>query len=27
VRTVLPRVIMEGDKRRVLLPGDAGYDD
>jgi 8-oxo-dGTP pyrophosphatase MutT (NUDIX family) len=27
VRTILPRVIMEGDTRRVLLPGDAGYDD
>jgi hypothetical protein len=25
VRTILPRVIMEGDKRRVLLPGDPGY--
>jgi len=24
VRTILPRVIMEGDTRRVLLPGDAG---
>ncbi len=26
VRTILPRVIIEGDKRLVLLPGDAGYD-
>ena len=25
VRTILPRVIMEGDKRRVLLPGEPGY--
>ncbi len=25
VRTILPRVIIEGDKRRVLLPGDPGY--
>jgi 8-oxo-dGTP pyrophosphatase MutT (NUDIX family) len=25
VRTILPRVIMDGDKRRVLLPGDPGY--
>ncbi len=25
VRTILPRVIIEGDKRRVLLPGEAGY--
>jgi len=25
VRTILPRVIMEGDERRVLLPGDPGY--
>ena len=26
VPTILPRVIIEGDRRRVLLPGDAGYD-
>jgi 8-oxo-dGTP pyrophosphatase MutT (NUDIX family) len=25
VRTILPRVIMDGDRRRVLLPGDPGY--
>src|SRR5437016_12760483 len=25
VRTILPRVIMEGDQRRVLLPGEPGY--
>ena len=25
VRTILPRVISEGDKRRVLLPGEPGY--
>jgi 8-oxo-dGTP pyrophosphatase MutT (NUDIX family) len=25
VRTILPRVIIEGDKRRVLLPGEPGY--
>jgi 8-oxo-dGTP pyrophosphatase MutT (NUDIX family) len=25
VRTILPRVIVEGDKRRVLLPGEPGY--
>jgi 8-oxo-dGTP pyrophosphatase MutT (NUDIX family) len=26
VRTILPRVIIEGDTRRVLLPGEPGYD-
>ena len=25
VRTILPRVILEGDRRRVLLPGEPGY--
>jgi 8-oxo-dGTP pyrophosphatase MutT (NUDIX family) len=25
IRTVLPRVIMEDDKRRVILPGEPGY--
>jgi 8-oxo-dGTP pyrophosphatase MutT (NUDIX family) len=25
IRTILPRVIIEGDTRRVLLPGEAGY--
>jgi len=25
VPTIRPRVIMEGDKRRVLMPGDPGY--
>ena len=25
VRTILPRVIIEGDKRRVILPGEPGY--
>jgi 8-oxo-dGTP pyrophosphatase MutT (NUDIX family) len=25
VRTILPRVIIEGDQRRVLLPGEPGY--
>ena len=25
VRTILPRVIVEGDKRRVILPGEPGY--
>lgn len=25
IRTILPRVIMEGDKRRILMPGDPGY--
>jgi 8-oxo-dGTP pyrophosphatase MutT (NUDIX family) len=25
VTTILPRVIIEGDKRRVLLPGEPGY--
>jgi 8-oxo-dGTP pyrophosphatase MutT (NUDIX family) len=25
VRTILPRVIMDGDTRRVLMPGDPGY--
>jgi 8-oxo-dGTP pyrophosphatase MutT (NUDIX family) len=25
VRTILPRVIVEGDTRRVLLPGEPGY--
>jgi 8-oxo-dGTP pyrophosphatase MutT (NUDIX family) len=25
IRTILPRVITDGDKRRVLLPGDPGY--
>jgi len=25
VRPILPRVIVEGDTRRVLLPGDPGY--
>ena len=25
IRTILPRVIMEGDQRRVLLPGEPGY--
>ena len=25
VRTILPRVIIEGDTRRVLLPGEPGY--
>lgn len=25
VRPILPRVIVEGDRRRVLLPGDPGY--
>ena len=25
IRTILPRVIIEGDKRRVLLPGEPGY--
>lgn len=27
VRAILPRVIFEGGKRRVLNPGDPGYDD
>ncbi len=27
VRTIMPRVIGEGASRRVLLPGEAGYDD
>jgi hypothetical protein len=25
VRTIRPRVIMEGDQRKVLMPGDPGY--
>jgi 8-oxo-dGTP pyrophosphatase MutT (NUDIX family) len=25
IRTILPRVIMEGDERRILMPGDPGY--
>ncbi len=25
IRTILPRVIIEGDNRRVLLPGEPGY--
>ncbi|HJY77400.1 MAG TPA: hypothetical protein VKE95_12245 [Burkholderiales bacterium] len=25
IRTILPRVIIEGDQRRVLLPGEPGY--
>jgi len=25
VRPILPRVIIEGEKRRVLLPGEPGY--
>ena len=25
VPTIRPRVIMEGDKRRILMPGDPGY--
>jgi 8-oxo-dGTP pyrophosphatase MutT (NUDIX family) len=25
VRTILPRVVFDGDKRRVLMPGDPGY--
>jgi hypothetical protein len=25
VSTIRPRVIMEGDKRRILMPGDPGY--
>jgi hypothetical protein len=25
VPTIRPRVIMEGDQRRVLMPGDPGY--
>ncbi|HZO38667.1 MAG TPA: NUDIX hydrolase, partial [Methylomirabilota bacterium] len=25
IRTILPRVIIEGDKRRILMPGDPGY--
>jgi len=25
VRTILPRVLIEGDTRRVLLPGEPGY--
>jgi hypothetical protein len=25
VRTILPRVIIEGDTRRVILPGEPGY--
>ena len=25
IRTILPRVIMEGDKRRILMPGEPGY--
>jgi hypothetical protein len=25
VTTIRPRVIMEGDQRRVLMPGDPGY--
>jgi hypothetical protein len=27
VRTIMPRVIGEGEARRILLPGDPGYDD
>ena len=27
VKAVLPRVVGEGDEARVLLPGDAGYED
>jgi 8-oxo-dGTP pyrophosphatase MutT (NUDIX family) len=27
IRAILPRVIFEGGKRRVLNPGDPGYDD
>ena len=27
VRPVLPRVLLTGETARVLLPGDAGYDD
>jgi 8-oxo-dGTP pyrophosphatase MutT (NUDIX family) len=27
VETILPKVVGEGDARRVLLPGDPGYDD
>jgi hypothetical protein len=27
VRTIMPRVIGEGASRRVLLPGDPGYDE
>ena len=25
VRTIRPRIVMEGDQRKVLMPGDAGY--
>ena len=25
IRTILPRIIIEGDRRRVLLPGEPGY--
>lgn len=25
VTTIRPRIVMEGDQRRVLMPGDAGY--
>jgi 8-oxo-dGTP pyrophosphatase MutT (NUDIX family) len=25
VKTIRPRIVMEGDQRRVLMPGDAGY--
>lgn len=27
IRAILPRVVFEGGKRRVLNPGDPGYDD
>ena len=27
VRTIMPKVLGEGASRRVLMPGDAGYDD
>ena len=25
VRTIRPRIVMEGDQRKVLMPGDPGY--
>jgi 8-oxo-dGTP pyrophosphatase MutT (NUDIX family) len=25
VRTIRPRIVMDGDQRKVLMPGDAGY--
>ena len=27
IHPILPRIVLEGDTRRVLLPGEPGYDD